>query len=67
MPRKNDSWGIEIGANAIKGMRLVRNGSQIELAEYDILPFKQILTHTQSKIRTMSRNLYYTALWPLKL
>lgn len=44
MPKKNDSWGIEIGANAIKAMRLVRNGSQVELAEYDILPFKQILT-----------------------
>ena len=44
MPRKNDSWGIEIGANAIKAMRLVRSGSRIELAEYDILPFKQILT-----------------------
>ncbi len=44
MPRKNDSWGIEVGANAIKAMRLVRKGTRIELAEYDVLPFKQILT-----------------------
>ena len=44
MAKKNDSWGIEIGANAIKAMRLVRNGNRIELADYDILPFKQILT-----------------------
>ena len=44
MAKKNDSWGIEVGANAIKAMRLVRNGNRIELADYDILPFKQILT-----------------------
>jgi len=44
MAKKNDSWGIEVGANAIKAMRLVRNGNRVELADYDILPFKQILT-----------------------
>lgn len=44
MPRKNDSWGIEIGANAIKAMRLMRHGNRIELAEYEVLPFRHILT-----------------------
>lgn len=44
MSRKNDSWGIEVGANAIKAVRLVRNGSEVVLADYDVLPFKQILT-----------------------
>ena len=43
MPRKNDSWGIEVGANALKAMRLVRAGDHVELADYEIMPFKQIL------------------------
>ena len=44
MSKKNDCWGIEVGANAIKAMRLIREGSQITLADFDVLPFKQILT-----------------------
>ncbi|MEX0885811.1 MAG: type IV pilus assembly protein PilM [Phycisphaeraceae bacterium] len=44
MPRKNDSWGIEVGTNAIKAMRLVRAGDEVDMADYEILPFKQILT-----------------------
>lgn len=44
MPKKNDSWGIEVGSNAIKAIRLVRSGSEVELADYEILPFKKILT-----------------------
>lgn len=44
MARKNDSWGIEIGADAIKAMHLVRDGGDITLADFDILPFKEILT-----------------------
>jgi len=27
MAKRNDSWGVEVGANAIKAMRLVRSGS----------------------------------------
>lgn len=41
---KNDCWGIEVGTDAIKAVRLVRKGGQITLAEHDVLPFKQILT-----------------------
>ena len=44
MSKKNDCWGIEVGANAIKAVRLVREGEAIRLAEFDVLPFKQILT-----------------------
>ncbi len=44
MPQSNASWGIEIGSNAIKAVRLVRQGSQIQLDDYDVLPFKKILT-----------------------
>lgn len=44
MSKKNDSWGIEVGANAIKAMRLVREGTEIEVAAYDVIPFKKVLT-----------------------
>lgn len=44
MASKNDSWGIEIGANAIKAVNLARNGSTIELVDYEVLKFKDILT-----------------------
>lgn len=43
MPKKNDAWGIEIGSNAIKAVRLVREGEKVRLADYDILPFKKVL------------------------
>jgi type IV pilus assembly protein PilM len=44
MPRKNDSWGIEVGANALKALRLGRSGSRVEVLDFEILPFKHILT-----------------------
>ncbi|MCX5659887.1 MAG: type IV pilus assembly protein PilM, partial [Planctomycetota bacterium] len=44
MPNRNDSWGIEVGANAIKALRLVRKKGQIFVADYEIIPFKKILT-----------------------
>lgn len=44
MSKKNDSWGIEVGANALKAMRLVRDGTEVEVAAYDVIPFKKVLT-----------------------
>ena len=44
MPNKNDSWGIEVGADAIKALRLGRSGTRVDVLDYDILPFKTILT-----------------------
>ncbi len=41
---KNDCWGVEVGADAIKAVRLVRKAGQITMAEHVVLPFKQILT-----------------------
>ena len=40
----NDAWGLEVGANAVKAMHLVRDGDDIQVAAYEILPFKKILT-----------------------
>jgi type IV pilus assembly protein PilM len=44
MAKKNDCWGIEVGANALKAIRLVRRGNDVNVAEYDMLPFKKVLT-----------------------
>ena len=42
---KNDSWGIEIGANAIKALRLVGDPkSGVGVADYDVIPFKTVLS-----------------------
>ncbi|MEX2212534.1 MAG: type IV pilus assembly protein PilM [Phycisphaeraceae bacterium] len=40
----NDSWGIEVGANAIKAVRLVSDADGITVAAYDVIPFKKVLT-----------------------
>ncbi len=44
MARGNDSWGIEVGAHAIKAVRLTRSGKDVHLEDYEVLPFKQVLT-----------------------
>ena len=44
MAHKNDSWGIEVGSYAIKGIHLRREGSEVSLARYAVLPFKKVLT-----------------------
>ena len=44
MSKANDCWGIEVGANAIKAIRLVRKAEELTLADYDVLPFKTVLT-----------------------
>lgn len=44
MPSKNDSWGIEVGSDAIKAIHLVRKGSDIQVAGFEVLPFKKILS-----------------------
>lgn len=44
MSRKTDCWGIEVGANALKAVRLVKSGANVTVADYAVIPFKQILT-----------------------
>ena len=43
MPKTVDAWGIEVGANALKAVHLVSNGEEIDVADYEVMPFKQIL------------------------
>ena len=44
MPKSNDSWGIEVGANALKAIRLVRKGEELTVADFAVIPFKKVLT-----------------------
>ncbi len=44
MASGRDAWGIEVGANAIKAIRLVQQEGQVKLADYEVIPFKKILT-----------------------
>ena len=44
MPALTDAWGIEIGANAIKAVRLQKIGDTISLVDFDVLHYKKVLT-----------------------
>ena len=44
MARNKGSWGIEVGANAIKAMRLMRHGTGVVVTDYTVMPFKKVLT-----------------------
>jgi type IV pilus assembly protein PilM len=44
MANKNEAWGIDVGANAIKAVKLVRAGADVRVEEFEVLPFKQVLT-----------------------
>ncbi len=41
---KNSSWGIEVGSDAIKAIRLVQHGGEVTVDAYEIVPFRKILT-----------------------
>jgi type IV pilus assembly protein PilM len=44
MSTKKEAWGIEVGAQAIKAMKLGRNGNEVTLLDFDSMPFKKVLT-----------------------
>jgi type IV pilus assembly protein PilM len=44
MAKRNEAWGIDVGANAIKAVKLVRDGDDVRVEDFEVLPFKQILT-----------------------
>ena len=44
MPKTNDCWGIEVGANALKAIRLVKKGEELSVADYAVQTFKKVLT-----------------------
>ncbi|MEM1108498.1 MAG: type IV pilus assembly protein PilM [Planctomycetota bacterium] len=44
MAKKNEAWGIDVGANAVKAVKLVRNAGGVAVEDFAVLPFKQVLT-----------------------
>lgn len=44
MAKTNDCWGIEVGVSALKAIRLVKAGGEVDIADYEIIPHKQVLT-----------------------
>ncbi len=38
------AWGIEIGAYAIKAIRLERSGDEVKVADFAVIPHKKVLT-----------------------
>ena len=50
MDKKNDCWGIDVGANALKAIRLARNGAGVSVADYAVVPFKKVLTTPDTNV-----------------
>jgi type IV pilus assembly protein PilM len=44
MASPNSAWGIEIGAYAIKAVRLERDGDQVTVADFAFIPHKKVLS-----------------------
>jgi type IV pilus assembly protein PilM len=44
MPRPNAAWGMEIGSNAIKAVRLERDGDQVTVSDFAVIPHRKVLT-----------------------
>ncbi len=44
MAGSNACWGIELGAGSIKAIKLVRDGENVRLADFIVLPHKKVLS-----------------------
>jgi type IV pilus assembly protein PilM len=44
MPTPKAAWGMEIGAHAIKAMRLEREGENVRISDFAVIPHKKVLT-----------------------
>ncbi len=44
MATPKSAWGMEIGANAIKGIRLERDGDGVTVSDFAYIPHKKVLT-----------------------
>lgn len=44
MPATNVCWGVELGAGAIKAVKLERDGEKINVLEYAVIPHKKVLS-----------------------
>lgn len=44
MPASNVCWGVELGASAIKAIKLERAGDDVNVLEYAVIPHKKVLS-----------------------
>ncbi|MEM8783925.1 MAG: type IV pilus assembly protein PilM [Planctomycetota bacterium] len=44
MAKGNESWGIDVGSHAVKAVKLVRNGGEVRMEHFEILPYPEVLT-----------------------
>lgn len=44
MPASNVCWGIEVGAGAIKALKIERNGDELSVLDFAVVPHKRVLS-----------------------
>lgn len=44
MPSSNVCWGVDIGAGAIKAVKLEREGDEVKLTDFAVVPHKKVLS-----------------------
>ncbi len=44
MPSSNVCWGIEVGAGAIKAVKVEREGETLKLSDFAVIPHKKVLS-----------------------
>lgn len=44
MPSSNVAWGIDIGAGAVKGIKLERDGDNVKVLDFIVVPHKKVLS-----------------------
>ncbi len=44
MASQKAAWGMEVGANAIKAVRLERDGESVAVTDFSIIPLKRVLS-----------------------
>lgn len=44
MPSSNVCWGIEVGAGAIKALKVERDGEDLRIADFAVVPHKKVLS-----------------------
>lgn len=44
MPSSNVCWGIEVGAGAVKALKLERDGETLRVADFVVIPHKKVLS-----------------------
>jgi type IV pilus assembly protein PilM len=55
MAKAKAAWGIEIGSAAIKAIRLERDGSDVRVADFVVIPHPKVLTTPDLNIEEMLR------------